>query len=351
MQLHRLICPVLMSLLLLSCNNRPKDVLSDDKMVDLLADMQLAEAMQQNLGTLPDSIRQDMGARILAYHGVTKAEFDSTMLWYAKNMDRYRDLYKSVNKRLESKGRKLGSSDILTPSDESNLWPYSPFVQFLPQSDTESLSFSIPVSGIEKGSRFEWKLRINNQAEMEQLLGVDYKDGSSEFVRHNTYGNRNVKITLYADTAKEVKRLYGVATPRKMSIPVWADSISIRTQGYDSVAYRSKPYQEHLRPKYHQKSQTLKTHTNDSTLKSDGKEPRATATDAKAKPSKAKDLHPVISSVKDKQSVAPKPKDKHSVSRKTLTGRPSIQTKSRQEKKVKLMKTASIERMRENSRN
>lgn len=243
-----LIITVLTLIVVSSCSQRPKGVLSDDEMVELLADMQLAEAMKFSLGVLPDSLRDCVGDRILQEHNVSRAELDSSMLWYASNIDRFQKLYKDVNVELQRKSKKLGGETTQILNKDQNLWPFSPHVMFLPQADTESLIFSVPGGNIDKGSKIEWKMRVNTQAELEQMLGVDYKDGSSEFLRRTSYGDRNIKISLQTDTSRIVSRVYGVASAKRSVMPIWADSISVVKLPYDSMSYRNRPHQEHLRP-------------------------------------------------------------------------------------------------------
>lgn len=81
-------------MLLSSCDKRPKGVLSDDEMVRLIADIEVAEVymQQHNSGYYNDSVRDSAVQWALERHGLTKADFDSTMTWYGRNIDEYRDL-------------------------------------------------------------------------------------------------------------------------------------------------------------------------------------------------------------------------------------------------------------------
>ncbi len=74
--------PILLSA---GCSDRPKGILSEDKMVQVMADLQIAEAYERNGDAnsyLHGQNRELLGRGVLMEHGVSVEEIDSTIAWY-----------------------------------------------------------------------------------------------------------------------------------------------------------------------------------------------------------------------------------------------------------------------------
>lgn len=97
--------PFLLAWLLLvsSCQNRPKEVLNRKEMELLLYDVYLAEATMENEYQLFNSPEKKEAYinRLFALHGVTPAEWDSSLSWYSDRIDLYLKMNDSVKARLE----------------------------------------------------------------------------------------------------------------------------------------------------------------------------------------------------------------------------------------------------------
>lgn len=214
---------LLLSLLSSGCSDNGKDskVLSESKMVDVLTDLQIAEAYSYRGD--PDKRKTTLG--ILAYHGVTQEEMDSTLAWYGRNIDEYRDLYKKVDRKLAAT-----MSDITgTETDRSGeLWIWPSMYRIQPDEYNDGLTFSIPMPSITPGTQVEFAYRSPRGETLEVLLGVEYGDGTTSFRMMNRAESRRQKILLQTDSAKQVNRLFGTLrlTSRPMQ-PVALDSVSL----------------------------------------------------------------------------------------------------------------------------
>ncbi len=87
---------------LASC--RPKGVLSSGQMEDLFVDLHRAEGIIYVNGYMNghDSIVRLTYDSILAAHGVTRAQFDSSLVWYTDNPMMFNKIYPHVMERLET---------------------------------------------------------------------------------------------------------------------------------------------------------------------------------------------------------------------------------------------------------
>ena len=229
---------LLFGLGLTNCIKRPKDILTEKETVDLLADMQLAEAyISSEGGMYNDSIRHAIGEGVLLKHGVTRAELERTLAYYGKNTDEYYKLFDKVNKRIESKKKEITGMAMESISTENNIWPFSPFTYFSPNNASDGLAFSLTGELLTPGEALEWKMRFNNNGIGDGLLGIDYSDGTSVYTKKSIGGSRQVKLELQSDTGKVIKRIYGYMNVNRSSLPLWADSISLITIPFDSTSY------------------------------------------------------------------------------------------------------------------
>ena len=101
--LERLLCVLLVCApLLMSCGKR--DVLSSHKMVVVLTDLHRMDGILQVKGIHRDPNADEAAYydAVLAANGVTRAEFDSSLVWYTMHPQRFNKLYPRVMKNLES---------------------------------------------------------------------------------------------------------------------------------------------------------------------------------------------------------------------------------------------------------
>lgn len=228
-----------MALILMSCNHRPKGVLSDKEMVDLIADMEVAEVYMQRYYPeyYNDSARDKAVQWVLDKHNISKAEFDSTMNWYGRNIDQYKELYVKVDKNLAEKQRKI-AGETETNDVATDLWPYSRHIYISSKGASSGISFSFPSDDIQRGDRITWKLHLKGTSEGNIMLGVDYENGTSSYISRTQNGNQRVEVTLQTDTATSVRRIFGVLnTANNRDVPIWVDSIALQHSAIDSTQY------------------------------------------------------------------------------------------------------------------
>lgn len=222
-------------LILSGCSDRPKHVLDEDKMVDVLTDIQLAEAYHNTMPPGPGNPdRNSLIEAVIKKHGITRQELDSTIAYYGRNIDDYYALYEKVENRLRKEN---GKEKAVIENALDDIWPYSKFTAFMPNQGSDGISFSIPAEDLESGNSLEWSLRLTSADGVEALLGVEYSDGTTSYFKKSAAGNVSLKINLQIDTAKVAERLFGSVTVPQRSRPVWADSIRLVKADFDSMSY------------------------------------------------------------------------------------------------------------------
>lgn len=232
-------------LVISGCNKRPEGILSDNEMADLLTDIELAEAYNNNSGAKRVD-RQVLIESVLEKHGVTQEILDSTLNYYGKNLDEYTELYAKVDKKLRSQVNQTEDT-----SEENNIWPFSRFTAFMPNQFSDGISFSIPATGIMPGNTLEWSMRFTSAEGVEGLLGVEYENGVKTYMKRSAGGNPSFHINLQTDTALVAKRLFGTVTVSRKNLPQWADSIRLIRNDFDSLSYSKIRQQRyiHIPPK------------------------------------------------------------------------------------------------------
>lgn len=217
------------------CKKRPEGILGEKEMIDLLTDIELAEAYNSSESVGRHSIKRDrLIESVLEKHGVTHEELDSTLSYYGRNMDEYYELYTQVERNLRAQGR-ISSEEEINEADD--IWPFSRFAAFLPAQTSDGMSFSIPGDNIEKGIGLEWKMRLSSADMADILLGVEYEGGTTTLAKKNSQGGKALEIKLQTDTALKIRRIFGSMNIPERARPLWADSIRLVKSPYDSMAY------------------------------------------------------------------------------------------------------------------
>ncbi len=95
---------LLLLLTLWACNvKRPDAVLPDALMEDVLYDFHLAKAVGEEFSLNDNSQKMLYMDYVYKKHGITEAQFDTSMVWFSRHPDALVKIYDKVNARLKSK--------------------------------------------------------------------------------------------------------------------------------------------------------------------------------------------------------------------------------------------------------
>lgn len=229
------------AMLVSGCRKRPDGVLSDKEMIDLMADMQLAESYSDYEYSGPNlrDYRNGLAESVLLQHGVSREELDSTLSWYGRNLDDYSNLFEKVDKRITEKRKVSLKTD--GPDEEVQgdmLWPYTQNGVISNLGNSDGWVVSIPAPGLEKGDMLEWTMHLPLPANLVGVLGVDYEDGTGEAVSSNFSSRMSMDLRLQTDTGKTVDRIYGTMRLKDdLKTAVFVDSIKLRRLPFDSLEF------------------------------------------------------------------------------------------------------------------
>ncbi len=259
---------LLLALSLLSCGKTPSGVLSQNEMADLIVDLQLADAyIDTHISEFEtDSSKMVIKQSIFNKHGITQQDYDSSLVWYAHNMEDYIKAYdKAVHKlqkRFDKMSKDMGSEpqDMEAPgnhptgapsrnahpaaprglnkhqlvrdtrADSTDIWQGKRSYMLAQGAKRGFITFDIaPDANKRPGDRYQLAYKLNRGGnEFKVSLNVDYIDGSTHQITRGTNSDGWVMIDIQSDTARQVRRIYGyVSYNMKRGHTAYVDSLSL----------------------------------------------------------------------------------------------------------------------------
>ncbi len=195
-------------------------------MEDIIYDYFLSQGMshQPSLGgpSLQDYRKELYLDALLKKHGVTRADFDSSLVYYYTRADRFVKITKKVQERLGEdalkQGASLGEVERFTTSltgDTADVWEASRMYALLPSTPYDRVQFALKAdTAYRKGDHFQ--LSFNSDFFFESgmkdavayLAAVLTNDSVIATNNHfSTNGRMNLRLALPAD--KNIKELKG----------------------------------------------------------------------------------------------------------------------------------------------
>ncbi len=229
-------------------------------MAEVMADIETANAivdMNRDFYA-SDSSKTALRESILKMHGVTSAEFDTSLVWYGHNLDIYTDVYENAieilqdrQKDIIAEAKKAGEKMTLS-GDSVDIWQGSKLAIFNKRQIGEiaQVAFSIPADdNSRQGDRYQWRFHLYNSANNGQaLIGIDYTDGTSEYQVKEAKPDEITEIILQSDSTLKVGRVYGyMVYQMKDEDAVFADSLSLYRSRLNSEIYNYHGFQRKVK--------------------------------------------------------------------------------------------------------
>lgn len=237
----------LVALLLLStCSKVPDGILSEKRMQSVLKDMLLAESMT-NIDYSKfrsDTMKVALFESVFRKHGITKADYDSSLMWYGRNLDIFMKVYdrtlKDINNSITALGDVQADAAPVTNQDSVNIWPRRSYSTFYPSSPFNAVVFNIkPETAYSSGSSFVLGLRVwgldnKRLAKPEIRLCAEQPDTTVVLNHKISYDGYHTLVLKSAPT-KRVNRVYGFIRYENSDssyYKVYLDSLSLIRYNY-----------------------------------------------------------------------------------------------------------------------
>lgn len=211
---------VLVAALLFSCSKVPDGILSEKEMKAVLIDMQLAEAM---ISTdyekyKDDAEKEALYQAVFRKHEIEQAVYDSSLIWYGRNLDVYMQVYDLVLAELNERQKALGdvqaSAAPVSKQDSVDIWPRLTYLNFEPRALFNGVTINIkPETNYPSGSSFVLGMRVwglNDKMKNRPEIRLSANQGDTiitvnDKILHDGY-HETILRTL---PTKQVKSVYG----------------------------------------------------------------------------------------------------------------------------------------------
>lgn len=156
-----------MFFLTVACSKVPKGVLSEKEMQRVQTDMLMADALVgvDHKDYSNDTTKVALYESVFRKHKITQEKYDSSLVWYAKNLDIYMKVYERIIADLGRNIHDLGDVQTVAVSsskkDSVEIWPRRPYLTLSPQTVFSGVTFDIkPESNYPSGSTFVLGMRV-----------------------------------------------------------------------------------------------------------------------------------------------------------------------------------------------
>ena len=235
-----------------SCSRVPKHILSEKKFRSVLYDMLIAEAIveTQNINYRTDNEKQVVFDAVFAKHRITEAEYDSTLIWYGKNMDLYMAIYRLVLRDVNASIASLGEikpnplSGDFSARDSIDIWIFhrnsiiKPERAFntltfdiapeIPYSSGSSYVFGLSIWGIPPGLKHKPKIHIS-AVQADTIISVNQE----------ITGDGYYETVVRTVATKQILRVYGYILMNETEASyhrIYLNDIRLMKYNYDSKA-------------------------------------------------------------------------------------------------------------------
>lgn len=209
--------------LLVGCGKQiPKDIIQPEQMEQVLYDYHLSLAMGSNLSYEENYQKQAYKNYVFQKHGITAAEFDSSMVWYTRHTEELANLYRKLGDRFRTEKKQMqvllalreNSAVISAPGDTVDIW-YNRKVYWLKDAPlAHRITFEIPAdSNFHPKDRFVWSADYvflspgRSEATMGFNVLFDNDSVVGQVVRFTESGPQ--QLVLQSDSAYAIKKVSG----------------------------------------------------------------------------------------------------------------------------------------------
>ena len=267
---------------------RPEAVLSDAKMENILYDYHIAKAMGEEVPYSEGYKKVLYIESVFKKHGITRAVFDSSMVWFTRNPEGLAKVYEKVNTRLKEEqdgiNRLIAMRDNKPkeslPGDSIDVWVWQRIYQLTGMPMDNKVTFVLPSdTNFKERDTLQWNVRflfhddrIDSMYAPVMPMQIVYKNDSILSDIKKVYNAGMKTISLQSDTLGEIKEVRGaIYYPSLQSgSSLLADRISLmRYHATDTLSFAkndsisqkkkeeaSESKQEEIKPIEHEKVET-----------------------------------------------------------------------------------------------
>lgn len=211
-----MVAAALLGALLGGCRKQPDGVLSQEDMALVVADLHIADGVTSlNYSEFPtDSARQALKQSVLAAHGVSQQQLDTSFMWYGAHLDKYMEVCDRVIEILEERQSNIAagaSAQIAMAGDSVELWPNARHIVGTPRMLSRILTFRIdPDTNWRPGDIYTLQYKvINARNRVASRILADYSDGTTAYRDEPGTSQGVATSRIQLDSTRTPERVYG----------------------------------------------------------------------------------------------------------------------------------------------
>lgn len=210
-----------------SCKvKRPGRILSDKKMEEVLYDYHVAKAMADQVPYNDQFKRVLYVESVFKKHGISKADFDTSMVWFSRNPNILDKVYERVNERL--KAERDGVDNLIALREEKpketasgdsiDVWMWKHIYRLTGVPMNNKLTFTLPADTcFHDRDTLRWSVRfrfLDGLPDTTRLpvmaMQIQYEKNDTVIGTRRLIGrNGTDTLTLAADTLGKIKEVRG----------------------------------------------------------------------------------------------------------------------------------------------
>jgi len=223
--MQKLVVLMMLLMALVACNNRPSGVIDESDMTDILTEMHTLDGVlvAKGLQYGNNDAKQHYYDYILKKYDVSRAEFDTSLVWYTKNPKKFVFIYDDVLERLSTLENEVRSNkyhpidSIELAKRNDDVWNKDRKYHFSEDSVRTRLNFEIKNPTFLLGDVYELKFlqRIapaDSSKNPQVVLRINYANGKKDSVyaiSHNDSLLRRFTLRLPALRRLKIKSISG----------------------------------------------------------------------------------------------------------------------------------------------
>ena len=201
---------------------RPAGVIGDGDMERILYDYHIAQAIADNKGDSAEAYRYASIQKVFEKHGVTQAEFDSSMVWYSTNMTSLYKIYNRLYERLDAEVAQAGQgalgdmyASLTADGDTANIWMGEKMLSLMQATNSNNFTFAyVADSTFLNGDEFLFRgkmrfMQRDGAREAVMALMVHYDGDSTATVMRQMRTDGAFELCLFAGNTLPIRAVSG----------------------------------------------------------------------------------------------------------------------------------------------
>ncbi len=244
--------------LLLSCSEEKSDIIPPDEMEEILFDYHLTQGLIDVQPPEDYTHNQRYLDAVFSNHGVTEAQFDSSMIYYTREALKLRDIYANISRRYKEMedalkmqaGNENAFIGLTASGDTANVWSAGSTIVLRPMPLQNKLIFTIKNDStlflrrdklrLMANAAFYREISDDRNCYVELGITLEYRNGKT--VGANRMINTNSPIELDLDAASVPST---ASSTTQAAIPCATSPSSPTSPSYAST---TKTFRHHRHP-------------------------------------------------------------------------------------------------------